>query len=129
MKIAKSESGFSLIEVVIALGVLGFGILAAFSMQTYSIRGNANANKITQEATWGADGLERILDFDYDKIINDGDRPDLTGYLDASLYNVTWTVTPDTPLEDMATIQVNIASLQDGRQVTLQYVKADTAAF
>ncbi len=130
MRLCKSEEGFSLIEVVIALGVLGIGILSMYSMQLHSIKGNSSANKITQEAVWGADGLEQIYSFDFDEIIDaSGERPDLEDYVDTDLFDIAWTTTEDSPLEDVATIEIKITSKLDGKAVTLQYLKADPGAF
>lgn len=59
------ENGFTLIEVVIALGVLSFGILALMLMQLAAIKGNSTANTVTGESNLAADRIERILDLDY----------------------------------------------------------------
>jgi prepilin-type N-terminal cleavage/methylation domain-containing protein len=149
MKPLSTNKGFTLIEVVIALAVLGFGILSMFSMQLFAIKGNTSANRITQGTTWGADGLEQVMSSKYSKVIDtppDGDndpdidngppvvvaagyRPDMTNIVDSELFDVAWTVTAGAPLDDMTTISVNIASKLDGKQVTLGYVKADPNGF
>ena len=46
--LASSQSGFSLIEVLIAMGILALSMLAAASMQFSSIRNNASGNMVTQ---------------------------------------------------------------------------------
>lgn len=129
MNILTSDRGFTLIEVVIAFGVLGLGILAMFSMQTYAIRGNHSANKITQKAVSGADSLEQILTHDFTDTVDQTEMPDLTAYLDPDDFTVAWSITEDSPLEDLATIEVTITSEVDGKEVTLQYIKADPDAF
>jgi type IV pilus assembly protein PilV len=45
---ASNQSGFSLIEVLIAMGILALSMLAAASMQFSSIRNNASGNMVTQ---------------------------------------------------------------------------------
>ncbi len=65
MKNVTNQAGFTLIEVVIALGVLSFGILALMLMQLSGIRGNSVANTITNESNWAADRIEQTLRFDY----------------------------------------------------------------
>lgn len=124
----KSEQGFSLIEVVVALGVLGFGILAMFSMQTFAIKGNASANQISRQATWGADGIEQIMTIDYDDVV-DGDRPDQSVYIDDEKFPTNWNVIPNSPLEGVATIQVQITNAVDNKVVTLNYMRADPSSF
>lgn len=74
------NQGFTLIEVVIALGVLAIGIIAMFSMQTMGIKGNSNANRITETTIWAADKIEEIVALDYDDLIdrnNNGTEHDL----------------------------------------------------
>lgn len=65
MKIIKSNTGFTLIEVVIALGVLSIGILGLMVMQLSAIKGNSTANTITAESNWAADRIELVLDLDF----------------------------------------------------------------
>ena len=43
-----NSNGFSIIELLIAMGILAFGMLAAASMQYSAIRNNTNANIHTQ---------------------------------------------------------------------------------
>jgi len=61
----QNQKGFTLIEVVIALGVLSFGILALMLMQLSGIRGNSVANTITSESNWAADRIEQSLRLDF----------------------------------------------------------------
>ena len=68
------SKGFTLIEVVIALGILSFGILSVMIMQVSGIKGNATANIITSEANWATDRVEQLLALDYDdpQLIDNG---------------------------------------------------------
>lgn len=65
MKTLNEDNGFTLIEVVIALGVLAFGILSLMLLQLSSIKGNSTANTVTGESTLAADRIETILELDY----------------------------------------------------------------
>lgn len=66
MKKLQNEQGFTLIEIVIALGVLAFGILSLMLLQTSGVRGNTTAD-ITTVATNGAsDQIEKILGLPYE---------------------------------------------------------------
>lgn len=56
----KAESGFTLIEVLIALCVLAVGILTLQAMQISSIKGNVTANRISIGAAWATDMMEQI---------------------------------------------------------------------
>lgn len=74
------QSGFSLIEVLIAMAILAISLLAAATMQVSSIRNNASGNMVTQanmlakaqmevlkntaDVTTLADGAENNIDAD-----------------------------------------------------------------
>lgn len=59
------SSGFSLIEVLIAIAILGIGVLGVASMQLASINGNHTAGKITANATSSMDRIERLIALPY----------------------------------------------------------------
>lgn len=122
-KISINNRGFTLVEAIISLAVLSIGILALFAMQTLSIRGNANASRITTLATWGSDEIEQKLITATDTQINTftQDALDLAG--DAN-YSIQKTRTEDSPVENVTTIDVTITNKLDGKQVTLRYLKA-----
>lgn len=63
-----NNQGFTLIESVVAIGVLSIGIIALYTLQTVSIRGNGSAQKITTEAAWASDQLEQMLAADWDAV-------------------------------------------------------------
>jgi prepilin-type N-terminal cleavage/methylation domain-containing protein len=70
------EKGFTLLEVVIAMAVLTVGILALFTMQTTSVRGNAKADRLTTASTWNIDQVEQFIGMQYADttlLDNDGD--------------------------------------------------------
>ena len=59
------QSGFTLLEVLIALAIFSFGILGVNAMQWTSIRGNGQANRITAASNLAADRIEQILNITY----------------------------------------------------------------
>ena len=62
----KVESGFTLIEVVIALAIFSIGILAVFSLHISSIGGNAVARGVTENVTADDAMVDYLLAVDYD---------------------------------------------------------------
>ncbi|MDM8541351.1 prepilin-type N-terminal cleavage/methylation domain-containing protein [Desulfococcaceae bacterium HSG9] len=54
------EQGFTLIEVIIAMGILAFGLLAMASMQVMAIQTNGKANRITEAATLSMGVIEQL---------------------------------------------------------------------
>lgn len=74
------RDGFTLIEVMIALAILGIGVLGVASMQIAAINGNNTAGKLTANATFLMDRIERLIALPYA-------HPDLAGsaYDDSNL--------------------------------------------
>jgi prepilin-type N-terminal cleavage/methylation domain-containing protein len=62
------ERGFTLLEVIVAISILTFGLLAVATMQTTAIRGNYNANCITEATTVAQDRLELFLSQSYNTL-------------------------------------------------------------
>jgi prepilin-type N-terminal cleavage/methylation domain-containing protein len=57
----KAQEGFTLIEVLISMAVLSFGMLAVASMQTVAIRVNSFSNRLTEGATLVQDKIEELM--------------------------------------------------------------------
>ncbi len=71
----RTEKGFSLVEVMIAIAVLGIGMLGVISMQTNSTSGNSLARTITKASTFSAEQLETLIALPY----NDANLQDTNG--------------------------------------------------
>lgn len=88
----RSQAGFNLIEVMVALGILAFGILAVASMQESALLGTSKASKLTEGTTVAMDQMESLLARAYtDPLLNIGTPPEET----RGRYNVSWTVAQD----------------------------------
>jgi len=74
MRILRSDSGFSLLEAMIAMAILVIGILAVYSMQLKAAGSNANSNRVTDASVWNSNEIERIMDINFtDPSLNDTD--------------------------------------------------------
>ena len=62
-----------MIEALVAIVILSIGIIALYSLQTMSIKGNAIAISITTAANKGEDKIEEILALPYDTSAITGD--------------------------------------------------------
>lgn len=69
MKAPKSQNGFTLIEVLMAIIVLSIGFLALASMTITAIKGNAVASKQTIATTLAQEKIEEIKDRPYGEVI------------------------------------------------------------
>ncbi len=59
------SGGFTLLETVIALGILGFGLLGAAAMQLYSLRQGQVGKHTTQATVLAQDRIERLMRMDF----------------------------------------------------------------
>jgi type IV pilus assembly protein PilV len=65
MNSPKKEAGFTILEILIAISILAFGLLAVATMQTASIKGNSQAISITEGITLAQDKIEELIGLDY----------------------------------------------------------------
>ncbi len=77
------EKGFTLVEVIIVISILTFGLLAVASMQTSSVIGNSLASDMTEATAYASERLEilnRLAFIDYnDSLLNDDDGDEVAG--------------------------------------------------
>ena len=105
----KRQSGFTLIEVMIALVVLAAGLLALATMQIVSIRSNAFSSEMTYATMLAQTRLEQIRNMSYDNVNAVGQvtlpvDPTTKGIA----YRVERLVQNNTPAEDMKTVTLII---------------------
>lgn len=138
--ITKNQSGFTLLEVLIALFIFSIGILGVNAMQLTSIQGNGKANRTTQASNVAADRIETFLSLDYDDPILDDDgggsagvpglndvtttTADGNGMSADGNYQIYWNVAPDYPVVNTKTIRVIVDPPGNGPNVTMEVVKA-----
>ena len=76
MKRVKQEEGYTLVEVLVALGILGFGLMAVATMQVTAIKTNAKASGMSQGVTLAQAKAEDLMNLSYSAIValdDDGD--------------------------------------------------------
>ncbi len=69
----QNQSGFTLLEVLIAVAILTIGILSVNAMQVTSINGNSSANNMTKSTNLASDYLEKMLNMPFDSGTNGTD--------------------------------------------------------
>ena len=96
------QSGFTILEVMIAISILAIGLLAVFSGQNMAIQGNNRANRLTEAMTLAQDKVEELLALPYDDV-------DATGspVNDPGGYTITWVV-DDTVFTNAKLITVTV---------------------
>ena len=124
-KIIRSQCGFTLIEIMIAITVFAIGVLGISKMQIASIFGNKSAIEFTEAATWNSSKIENMLLLAYNDVeLNSG----ATGQIIQGIYTINWTVTQGDPVPNVKRINV-VAGWKDKgiqRTFTSDYYKAVT---
>ena len=118
------SSGFTLIEVLVALAIFAIGILALTSLQAVYIGGNSSARMQTKATTLAAQTLERlkILPFEHDDLDSGGNPHQKV----VGAYRIEWNVTDNSPINEVKTIQITVRPESSwGRPVILDYRRAE----
>jgi len=135
-KMVKGQRGFTLVEVMVSLGILAFGILAVASMQSAALLGTSKSNAVTQATTVGMDRMERLLSLPFttwDPATQNGDDTfasftDLPA-LPPDVTSVTWNVEPGlSPVEATTrriTVTVGFRGLRNPIIVTCVKTKVE----
>lgn len=128
MNIGKNESGFSVIEVLIAIAILAIGMLAVARMQLVTVRNTTNGNTTTQATMLAQAKMEDIKNTQDITTLADETEADIDADGNpGGIYTRTTTITtPAAPLDAFlreVRVQVRWISHHGGdRTVTLDSV-------
>lgn len=140
--IENNESGFTLVEILIAVTILSIGLLAVATMQVSAITGNSVASDLTEGTTLASDKLESLLRMAGNNY-NDPNLLDTTGDGDSGLddtgsdadfstvagkYTIYWNIAIDSPKTYTKTVKV-IATWSRGssvKKVSIQHIISQT---
>ena len=103
-------TGFTLIEVLIAVVMVSIGLLAIAGLQTRAMRANRTARMQTEATFLAAGFLEqmRLLPFDHPYLAS-GAAPRRFIPGAGSVYTVRWTVIDDRPAAGTKTIRIRVS--------------------
>ena len=115
------EEGYTLIETLIAIAILAFGLMAVATMQITAIKTNAVASGISQGLTLGQAKVEELMNLPY-SALSDGSSSSTDGK-----YTVLWNVAVNVPVISSKTIRVLVTWTEKGRtkRIALDFVKTD----
>lgn len=92
----KDQQGFTLIEVLMAMVILGIGLFAIAALQVSNMNYNTGSKKQTEGYTWAMDQVEKILSYSYnDSNLNFQGNPNTVGdghTITQGPYTVEWDV-------------------------------------
>lgn len=133
------QSGFTLLELSIAIAIFSIGIMGFYALQVQTVNGNASAVRVTTSTTWGGDQIERILALNYNDAALEDDNddavagldnlaaPDGTLVSDDGLYTVIWNVAEDFPIKNVKKIRIiagKTSGIGSDKRVSLTHYKA-----
>jgi type IV pilus assembly protein PilV len=123
-RIKNKETGFTLVEVIVAISILTVGLLAIASMQSTAIQGNYFASRMTEGTSWAQDKIEELVALPYtDPDLSAGAHTEATP---PTGYTVTWNVADDNPVTNTKLITVTVTPQGKGasKPIQLTYIKA-----
>jgi len=100
-RVPKKEKGFTLIDVLFAIAILAFGLLAVAKMQGSAIQGNFFAGGKTEAVTWAQDRMETLMALPYASVVPGG--PVTQGN-----YDISWNVDDGNPITGCKLITVTV---------------------
>lgn len=123
----RTNDGFSLIEVIVAMVVLSVATLSLANLQIIAIRINSSANKLTQGVTLAEDKIEEYMALPFnDPNLNDtGDFIPCNDPITPQGYNVQCRV--NTNVDGTKTVDINVAWSNIGNQksFSLSFIKSN----
>jgi prepilin-type N-terminal cleavage/methylation domain-containing protein len=131
--------GLTILEVLAALAILAFGLLAVATMQASSIKGNNQAIDTTEAMTVAQDKAEELMRLAYTHAdLDDDDNDGTAGLYDTTgadgsevsadpRYTVYWNVAQNSPINNVKTVQVIVVWTYKGTQktATVDFMKSD----
>ncbi len=116
-----SNKGFTIMETMVALSLLGVGMMAMTAMQIKSMSSTTTSEIITQSSIKGLDIYEKLVAKSYDNITSDSTTEDI--------YTVKWDVSAaDTPIPNTKTITITMQTTRGGtrnEELSFVYYKSD----
>ena len=116
------NSGFTLIEVMIAIAIIAIGIFGVMSLVITVMKGNTLSKRVTTATTIAQEKLEDFKIMDYDNAVDDSGTD--------TAYNIDYyweaDVQDDTPATDTKTITVDVYWSSGGTDTTHNNVEMKT---
>ena len=107
------QQGFTLIEVMMAMVILGIGIMSIVALQTRDTMYNNSSRRQTQAYTWALDRVERLRALPY----TDTDLTTSSHSESQSPYTVQWVVSDNTA-KVADTKKVEVTVLWNGKAIS-----------
>lgn len=105
----RSERGFTLLEIIIAMFILTVALLSLVSVTVMVIKGNSLSKQMTTATTLARDKLEATKNQSYTNIAAGTESFDPSGLAAGTFYTRTLVVNNNTPANNMKTVTVTVS--------------------
>ena len=118
----RHRRGFTLIEVVIAIVMLTFGVLASASLTAALMRSNSGVTNRTRAVETMREKVENLQSLRYSDIVGGNDTASIGGIS----FSRSWTVAADTPAANLKTITFTVTwtDRQGSHTISNQTIRA-----
>ena len=122
-----NEKGFTLVEVMVSIGILSFGLLAVAAMQNSALLGTSKSKAVTEATTVAMDRMEKLWAMPFDTLnasystgtdYNDPAPPSNIMYVKWNISNV-----PSLPAASAKLIKVTVQSRSMKTPIILENIK------
>ena len=127
MRFIKSNSGgFSLVEIMVGMVILGIGMCGLAGMGTITLKANAIGMKTTTASTLAQDQMEELKGQPYSQLTGASQTEDYGSLQDYSSFKRVTTVTPNPANANVSTVTVEVFWNNDAKVVSLQTIITNT---
>lgn len=121
MRRLRSRQGFTLIEVVVAIVMLTFGVLASASLTAALMRSNRGVTNRTRAIETLRLKVEDLQSLRYSEIASGNDTATIGGIT----YSRAWTVTSNAPAANLKTVNLSVTwgDRQGNHTITNQTIR------
>jgi len=117
-----NQSGFTILEVLISIGILGVGIMAISLMQAHFAHGNSKSRQFIRATDIAMNQIETLSNITdpSNSNLDTGNHTTITNTYERD-YTLSWTVTDIDPNDGILSINVSVSWNDNGLQRALNF--------